>query len=464
VRSRRDRVVTAAIGALGVLMVAHAVCSGLAEWALRRTLDEQRRQGLPMTLGEALSVPPADSTNAALPLVHAFTLMGKGRETGNDPYAAIQAILVSRTGRGREAGNGTSTIRSVALTPSDVLARAETPGLAQVFRLLESAAEMPACQFRWNDTNGTVRLPHVPHVAQAVGLLNARAMAYAATGHPDRALDDLRRSLCIADHLRNDPFLISQLVAASCQLAAIGDLQRVLNATPPRGIEEGRLRALTATLNGLLDPTNRRLIRALDGERIVYGGRFLSAIRAHRLAEEGLEGRPRSWRFRLYASFLGRPLQKWDLRRYVILMAGNREWAGQSFSAAQEGNRSASGRARLGFSDRLSPALDGVQEAVARREAGVEVARVGLAAALHWQTHQRYPNTLADLSMAGPASRDPFGDVLVYRPAPDRASYLVYSVGPNQRDDGGTPRDRANKIADLTWEIGRSSEGGRAPR
>jgi hypothetical protein len=461
-RSRRDRILTVAVGALGALLVAHAACNGLAGWALQRTLREHQRRGLPMSLSEVLPRAPADAANAAPSLIQAFALMGKGRETGGEPYAGVQAILASQAVHPSGAWGGGGTNRPPMLKPAELLARAEAPALAPLFGLIESAAEKPACRFRWEGTNGVVRLTHVPRVAQIVSLLNARALAYAATGRADLAMDDLRRSLRIAGHLRGDPFLLSQLVAASCESATVGELHRLLSATPPALLDETRMRSLETAVVASLDPGNVCLIRALDGERIVYGGRFLSAIKAQRLIANGPEGIRHPWRFRLYASVLGRPLQRWDLRRYAILMANNREWAGQSFAAAQAGNRAPTGLARMGFAGRLAPALGGVHEAVARREAALQLARVGLAAATYWRARQRYPDTLADLAVPGPAARDPFGGELIYRPAVDRASYLLYSVGANRRDDGGRERGEDGQSADLTWEVGRAAKA-RAP-
>jgi hypothetical protein len=67
-----------------------------------------------------------------------------------------------------------------------------------------------------------------------------------------------------------------------------------------------------------------------------------------------------------------------------------------------------------------------------------QLALTALALRAHKQSTGKFPATLADLPKSTPTT-DPFTDhPLVYKPTP--TGYLLYSVGPNQKDDAGAPR------------------------
>jgi hypothetical protein len=82
----------------------------------------------------------------------------------------------------------------------------------------------------------------------------------------------------------------------------------------------------------------------------------------------------------------------------------------------------------------LAPAnIQGVDAAVQIRRNF----RLALALAAYRSQHGRYPPTLADLPAEPPVNTDDIfsGKPLIYRPSQD--GYMLYSVGPNGRDDGG---------------------------
>jgi hypothetical protein len=57
-----------------------------------------------------------------------------------------------------------------------------------------------------------ILLPHLAHVKGLTVLCNERAMAFAASGRGQDALEDLKVALRLSDSLKNEPFLISYLV------------------------------------------------------------------------------------------------------------------------------------------------------------------------------------------------------------------------------------------------------------
>jgi hypothetical protein len=108
------------------------------------------------------------------------------------------------------------------------------------------------------------------------------------------------------------------------------------------------------------------------------------------------------------------------------------------------------------------PNLESISTRVAAYEASVEICRVGLALKLFKQKNGAYPETLAKLApeFLNSIPVDPFtGKSLVYRK--DDAGFLLYSLGPNRRDDGGKPEAKSSKSwpppndYDIIWKCGR---------
>ena len=92
----------------------------------------------------------------------------------------------------------------------------------------------------------------------------------------------------------------------------------------------------------------------------------------------------------------------------------------------------------------LLPAVTAVIHAEDRTAAEATLRDVALALAAYRADHGKYPERLADLRPKYRAeTRDPFSDGdLIYRPAAD--GFLLYSVGPNGKDDGGRNRSDYN--------------------
>jgi hypothetical protein len=92
----------------------------------------------------------------------------------------------------------------------------------------------------------------------------------------------------------------------------------------------------------------------------------------------------------------------------------------------------------------LLPAVSAVIHVEDRSAAETKLVDVALALAAYRADHGEYPNRLADLKPKYRAeTKDPFADGdLIYRPAAD--GFLLYSVGPNGKDDGGRNRNDYN--------------------
>lgn len=82
---------------------------------------------------------------------------------------------------------------------------------------LRLAGELPHSRFPLNyDTNqpGYVLLPHLHALRCCADVLKMRAVSELELGQTEKALDDVKLALRLQDSIRNEPFLISQLVRA----------------------------------------------------------------------------------------------------------------------------------------------------------------------------------------------------------------------------------------------------------
>ena len=101
-------------------------------------------------------------------------------------------------------------------------------------------------------------------------------------------------------------------------------------------------------------------------------------------------------------------------------------------------------------------------------EANLEACRAMLALAAFRAETGGYPAALKEACVRSglPVPRDPFsGGELIYRR--EGNSYLLYSIGEDWRDDGGTPAGKragdGSGTGDLVWGGGRSAAGKSGP-
>lgn len=96
----------------------------------------------------------------------------------------------------------------------------------------------------------------------------------------------------------------------------------------------------------------------------------------------------------------------------------------------------------LSYSPECADCVRGMSSGMKHRQGQTRLAICKMAIRRYQLDHDRLPGTLADLvpEYLGSVPEDPFGgQPIVYRP--DSAGPILYSVGPDRRDDGGKPLD-----------------------
>jgi hypothetical protein len=217
-------------------------------------------------------------------------------------------------------------------------------------------------------------------------------------------------------------------------MGRIRNLARLLNTASVLAEREGRLS----------DSANFGLDLLRLGPQAARGGLLMDALVGIAIHSIGI-GRLSALRDRLDADTcrtLIDALDEIDAQREPIETVIRREdaWAYASYDWKM--------RIPLMLSRRTlqrlkQPAEDSTRLHVLHDQARLRLLMTHLAIRRYRLTHGKNPESLADLvpNDVSALPLDPFsGRALIYRPeGPDDASYLLYSVGPDRKDDGGTP-------------------------
>jgi len=296
-----------------------------------------------------------------------------------------------------------------------------------------------------------MQLPHLAKLRDCARLLGADAQARAARGHYPTAVADLLAGFRLANAVADEPILISQLVRIAVCGTAVEALQR---AFPPGELPPD----LAADIIRELARMDRRAAFAAS-----YGGEAFFGMQGFSdfldTGGANLTGMGRADWFQsalaqVYASPFARPWFNLDQAAYMDVMGRYQEAVPLPFYEAKplldEIERDIEDLSDLRVLSRLLlPALGRACEAQARHEAVLDLTQLGLALELHFAAHGEYPATLNDAAtyLGGAIPLDPFtGQSYVYRPSAD--TFLLYSLGRDLEDDGGTHDQREG---DLVW-------------
>lgn len=350
---------------------------------------------------------------------------------------------------------------SAALAPPDPAA----------FDALERASRRPA-YFVPLQSNSSLLAATSAHPAMAERIrdaLRARGTQSAAAGDPAAAWRDAMTLFRLARLMQNTPRLVDRLAALSLDSGGL-DIAREIALGP---LAPDRARAMIADLSAL--PPMDDLASAMDvAERYAV---LDAAVRAahgdYSQTEAGqlLAGATADWNqvLRRLNRYFDDLVDAWRLptpaaRRHA---AGRveQQWAAEfaeddSTLAAlwryvSPMRRARGTRAVTGYIGSVLAPDPGVLGVVPTVRARGRLVLAGLALA-GWRAEQgRYPANLADLAgdWLAVVPADPMTDgPLQYRPLPGGDGYLLYSVGPNARDEAGR-RDPAAGQDDIALEV-----------
>jgi hypothetical protein len=345
----------------------------------------------------------------------------------------------------------------------DVLAGLEPaePLLAEVC----AAAALPRSQFTVHYEEAfDALLAHVAWLKEVQLMLELRCAAHLALGETDRAFADATNALNVAELLREEPFLISQLVRYAQGSLALRSLWQ--------GLAEHRWNdaQLAAFANRLARVDYMPgIVLAFEGER-AGGIQTMENLIANPSVLENLTDNPPAFHWpRFFQIAVLRQNQAAAAELQSAMIADSRaHMAGVSkagLSALLEPSASRVERfAASGYSPytamaaMLAPAIEKASSKTARVQTAVKLALAAIALERYRLAHGEFPEKLEQLvpQFLAAVPPDPMTNQPFHYKRTDDGWFLLYSVGPDGKDDGGVmrsgnPKDKEDK--DWPWPV-----------
>jgi hypothetical protein len=329
---------------------------------------------------------------------------------------------------------------------------------------LRQASQLAYSRFPLNydtDCPATILLPHLAGLKRVTQVLQLRAIAELQDGQSDKALDDIKLMLRLVDSIRTEPFLISHLVRIALLNIAFQPIWEGLAEHKWSGKQLIELDQELAKLDFFVDYGV-----AMHGEQACSVG-VIDYLRRTRkvgdifgtdgddVSNERITGlvfylSPSGWFYQNQLRYC-----RYFTRWYLLLSDVKRG----IFSPASLRNADAAldlEFRHVGPYNKLEamlfPAFGAVAKRFASTQESVDLARVACALERYRLAHGEYPELL-DVLMPQFIAKLPHdiidGQPLHYRRTSD-GQFVLYSVGWNEKDDGGVVGLRESGSVDIT--------------
>ena len=322
--------------------------------------------------------------------------------------------------------------------------------------MMEEAVSRPKCRFPvdWNAPPLEIKFPHLKKIQYLSKLLATRAFIRAENGKMSEAVRSVELGLKLGDSLRDESYLVSQLVRLSTLGITCDSLREVLSHGR---ISDSEAEHVSDALGRIDLSSSLRL--GLKGERAMWN-LYLDQLRTDpgKLDDKtSTDTRPGAfWTTFVYANQL----------QYLKAMDKYIQFAGMPYREARTKLKSMDAPWPLFIADILLPS--GQCDRWGTAEAKLAGSRIVLALTAYSQRFGLYPDSLEDLEkrVGWRLPEDPFsGKPFIYK-RKDKG-FIFYSIGPNLRDDGGLseeeiernhqllppPRPPRSDDYDIVWEM-----------
>jgi hypothetical protein len=379
----------------------------------------------------------------------------------------------ARSGKDLGAWYAAFLNRGAAKTNDAVSVEADAPELAAkvlgamgranpILEEIRAASHRPRARFNIryeNDDPAAILLPHLAVLKQMTLVLQLRASAKLTLGQTNEAMEDINLMFYLMGAIHKEPVLISQLVRFA-QLQLI--LQPIAQGLEAHQWSDAQLRSFQEKFEALNFCADTRF--AMSAERAFFGGGLLDYFRHLNSRErirflDDISQWPGSVKPNSFWPFLyvGAMPTGWYYLEQLNYDRTFQNYLSPLIDAEhQRVNPSLVKQANTGldrmrspthallqhhlFSTLLLPELPNVTTKTARSQTAANLAAIACACERFRSVHGTYPDSLSGLTpeFMNKIPHDLItGQPLHYRQQPD-TSILVYSVGWNETDDGGT--------------------------
>ena len=290
-------------------------------------------------------------------------------------------------------------------------------------------------------------LPPMQKLRNCGQFLRLHAVAELASGQSEKALADSMLSLRLVEALRGEPLLISHMVrVALFQLS----LEPVWEGLADHQWSDAQLVTLERELGKLDFLADYQ--RAMRGERAFAVWYFDAMRHTHKTPDGGWVALPNGWIYRNQIATCQMHL-RWTL---PMVDAGRHVVSPEVVRRLQADFKASHRRITPYdcFTAMVYPAISKAQLQFVRAQSAVDLARGACALERYRLAHGQYPETL-DALIHRFIEKLPHdiigGQPLKYHRIGD-AQFVLYSIGWNETDDGGTVN--LNKNGAVDWEKG----------
>jgi len=336
---------------------------------------------------------------------------------------------------------------------------------------LRQASWLPYSRFPLdydNENPAAILLPHLAALRRCSQVLQLRAIAELQNDQNDRALEDVKLMLRLADSVRTEPFLISHLVRiAILQIS----LQPVWEGLTKHRWSDEQLARLYQELSRLDFLTDYQL--AMHGEMVFQDG-LRRYLRHHPEQLLNLAGDTQSSKPDIIGSIcLHLVPSGWFFQNQIRCAQAMEEFylpaadvqhqtidptMIRQAEAAVEHELKNIGPFNI-METMMLPALGSAARKFAYAQSSVDFARIACSLERYRMARGQYPESLDRLlpQYLGTLPHDVIGGApLIYHPRAD-GQFQLYSVGWNEKDDGGVSAFKRNgtldtETGDWTWQ------------
>jgi hypothetical protein len=422
---------------------------------LDRRLRALRAAGQPMQAGEVACGPVPEAQNAAVLYQQVFRVSFTTGIEANTPLIVGMSVDEARAMTAYVATGDPHKQATVTKT----LAR---PEVQEALRIFDQGSQRPYCAFPVNWSDGPhAAMPHLEKFRAAALLIAAQARWLSRHGRREEALHWLAVGLRMARHAGMEPTRLSGLAEYATCTTVLRPAREIVCTGPPPAVPgelgaalrdlklaEGCVRGLQGEMAMVLQVfqsmgTDRATMRALLGENYSRG------VDAGRWARY-LGPLSRYWRARDECMFIDFMLKLQQTQSGPAPAASWRveDLENETLEASQDWRAPVTHILVSFYDDYLS------KRDLAQAE--VSLCQVALALRTYQAQHGQYPDSLKALPKAptGPDVRDPFSlKPLLYQRT--KSGFVLYSLGPDRRDDEGVPNedDQGRRLGtgDIVW-------------
>jgi hypothetical protein len=444
-KKRTVKILTGIAIVLVVLGLIYAIAVSVSSSKLRQAYADLKKDGRPMEPADVIPPEVPDTENAAL-LYESAALLLKAQPAPEENLLEHLGDLSDKFIK--ESLDPDKLTEFKQLMEQDVV--------TQALSIIAQGTQRDSCRFDLNYDDGlNTLLPHLSGMRNFTRILCAKAYLEAKTGNPDSAWDMVLTQLKFADTLRTEPVLVGKLRRMAMIRLSCDTITKLCEIAPPNAQQSGDIQNLLKDLDDI-----RPLIHSLDAERLLIG-EWVFNLRKDEMYKTSLQYGSKDDTSLLHKIIIFgitfKPLFLADHAAYLRFMHDGTRFLERPYSPEQgEVLEEGVQKTRYIVTRILTPPIFRVKEIHCGMIAQLRIARAGLALLQHKQTENTFPSTLDTLKLQN--INDPFSDGrLLYKT--EREGFVLYSIGPDQKDNNGSPRQKKQKTDwDIVWSFpGRQS-------